>query len=281
MWGTKNRTHLLRLADGRRVVWQQYADRDGGRRRCAAMRQFASRSGDLGVAVPALIAADLDAPEPWAVSDQLPGEVGYVAAGDDLSGEVFSQVAADMGTALRAMHLLDPTDFTLPSLWGRPTELSAAAGTWLERLEPQLGRRQGGRIRELIADLPARLDGRPVVVAHGDYGPQNVLIDQGRVTGLLDFEDARLADPLLDAAWWAWLVRAHTPPAFDRTWAGFLAAAGMDHDAEFHGRAMMLIICRLLETAEHFRLARPEKYASWAGRIDTALDWPDDALNPA
>lgn len=280
VWGSRNRTQLLQLADGRRVVWQQYADRAGGRQRCAVMQQMAGHGGDLGVRVPGLIAADLDAPAPWAVFDQLPGEVGYVAAGDDLSGAIFPQVAADMGAVLRALQLLAPADFSLPSLWARPAELCLAAGVWLARLDPHLGRRQRDQVHELVAGVPTLFDGRPTVVAHGDYGPQNVLITEGRVTGLLDFEDVRLADPLLDVAWWAWLVRAHTPAAFDRTWASFLETSGIDQDSEFHRRSMTLIICRLLETAEHFRRARPEKYSSWAGRIEATLNWPDHALLP-
>jgi hypothetical protein len=36
--------------------------------------------------------------------------------------------------------------------------------------------------------------------------PVNILTDGAEVTRLPDFEAARLADPLLDAAWWAWSV---------------------------------------------------------------------------
>lgn len=244
------------------------------------MRQLVGPSVRLGVAVPTLMAADLEAPEPWAVFEELPGEVGYVAAGDDLSGSVFPQVAVDMGRVLRALQHLDPGAFALPRLWATPSELSSAAEAWLEPLAPHLGQRSWGQVRELIAAIPALFTGRPVVVAHGDYGPQNVLITEGRVTGLLDFEDVRLADPLLDVAWWAWLVRAHTPAAFNRSWSGFLGAIGIDPDQpDLHRRAMVLIICRLLETAEHFRSARPEKHASWAGRVEATLGWPSDALS--
>lgn len=33
-----------------------------------------------------------------------------------------------------------------------------------------------------------------------------------------------------------------------------------------------LTLLRLLETADHFRLTQPEKYPSWATRIETELD---------
>jgi aminoglycoside phosphotransferase (APT) family kinase protein len=280
-WGSKNRTHIVTLADGRRAVWQQYADRDRAIARCEAMWLFGRSGVRLPVEVPVLLAEGLNEQEPWAVFSHLSGEVGYVAAGDDLSGPIFPRVAADMGSTVRAIQLLDPSEFPLPDLWAHPEALAASAEHWLAALAPHLADDDRKAVRNLLASLPALLEGRPMVVAHGDFGPQNVLMRAGRMTGLLDFEDARLADPLLDVAWWAWLVRAHTPAAFARGWGPLLSTARIDaSDAEFHARAISLIVCRLLETAEHFRLAQPEKFPSWADRISATLRWPADALVP-
>jgi aminoglycoside phosphotransferase (APT) family kinase protein len=280
-WGNKNCTHILTLADGRQAVWQLYADRHRAIARCDAIRLFARPSVQLPVEVPALLAEGLDSEEPWAVLSHLSGDVGYVAAGDDLSDPMFPQVAADMGKTISAMQLLDPDSFALPDLWSEPASLMVAAEAWLGPLVPHLAGNHSRDVRNLLADLPALFEGRPNVVAHGDFGPQNVLIRKGHVTALLDFEDARLADPLLDVAWWAWLVRAHTPVAFHRSWHRLLSTAGIDAtEVDFHARTRALIICRLLETAEHFRLAQPTKYPSWADRIAVTLEWPTDALLP-
>jgi aminoglycoside phosphotransferase (APT) family kinase protein len=43
--------------------------------------------------------------------------------------------------------------------------------------------------------VPGLFTGRPVVLAHGDFAPVNILTDGQEVTGLLDFEAVRLADP--------------------------------------------------------------------------------------
>jgi aminoglycoside phosphotransferase (APT) family kinase protein len=48
--------------------------------------------------------------------------------------------------------------------------------------------------------------GRPAVLTNGDFAPVNLLTDGATITGLLDFEAVRLADPLFDPAWWAWSV---------------------------------------------------------------------------
>jgi aminoglycoside phosphotransferase (APT) family kinase protein len=43
----------------------------------------------------------------------------------------------------------------------------------------------------------------------------NVLTDGVSVTGLLDFESVRLADPLFDVAWWAWAVGFSSPSVLE------------------------------------------------------------------
>ena len=51
------------------------------------------------------------------------------------------------------------------------------------------------------------------VLVHGDYGPNNLLLDPraGRVTAILDWEWARAGDPVDDLAWCEWIVRTHHP----------------------------------------------------------------------
>lgn len=118
---------------------------------------------------------------------------------------------------------------------------------------------------------------RTPVVNHGDFGPQNVLFVGSEVSGVLDFEDARIADPLLDVAWWNWLVRTHTPQAFERGWRRFVAAAGNSFspgDEVLAADLRRIIIFRLLETAEHSRFTQPEKHPSWARRLQQELSVP-------
>lgn len=56
-------------------------------------------------------------------------------------------------------------------------------------------------------------DGR--VLVHGDYGPQNVLLDPAalQITAVLDWEWAHAGDPIEDLAWCEWIIRMHHPGA--------------------------------------------------------------------
>jgi aminoglycoside phosphotransferase (APT) family kinase protein len=69
---------------------------------------------------------------------------------------------------------------------------------------------QAGRtLRSLHADSQAP------TWTHGDFGPQNLLYGESTldVTGVLDWEFARVGDPLDDLAWAEWVVRMHHPHA--------------------------------------------------------------------
>ena len=272
--GPKNRTAIILLADGRRLALQEYSDRQIAGLRMKATEQLAGPLREHGVPVPRLLLSGLEDTPPWAVFEALPGEPGYVAADHDLSRSSFLPIARDMGRLLRLFRDLDPDTYDLPRLWTDVAALSEAAHGWLVQIEPHLSHRDAQAMREIIDATPALLSDRRAVVCHGDFGPQNVLILGERLSGLLDLEDARIGDPLLDVSWWAWLVRAHTPEAFTRTWAAFLEAAGVDKtEAGFDDRVFTLAMLLLLETAERFRHSAPERHAGWGPRISRTLAW--------
>jgi aminoglycoside phosphotransferase (APT) family kinase protein len=72
----------------------------------------------------------------------------------------------------------------------------------LARLERRIGR---GRLRGLEAAMAWLFDHRPTgagrrVICHGDFHPQNILIMDGRVTGVIDWPNTIVADRALDVA---------------------------------------------------------------------------------
>jgi aminoglycoside phosphotransferase (APT) family kinase protein len=100
----------------------------------------------------------------------------------------------------------------------------------------------------LIDRLPALFAGRSAVLAHGDFAPVNVLTDGPTLTGLLDFESVRLADPLFDPAWWAWSVSFGSASVLEAAWPEFLGGAGIDAaDPELPARIHSLQVLRMLE----------------------------------
>jgi len=56
---------------------------------------------------------------------------------------------------------------------------------------------------------------RAHVLTHGDFGPNNVLLDAGNfeVTAVLDWEFSDPGDAVVDVAWCEWIVRMHHPSA--------------------------------------------------------------------
>ncbi|MGI8434055.1 MAG: aminoglycoside phosphotransferase family protein [Nocardioidaceae bacterium] len=89
-----------------------------------------------------------------------------------------------------------------------------AAGVLLQRLQA---------LPHRVIQPPLSGDGE--VLVHGDYGPQNMLLDQHhRVTGLLDWEFAHRGSATEDVAWAEWIVRMHHPThlaVVDGFFAGF------------------------------------------------------------
>jgi aminoglycoside phosphotransferase len=76
----------------------------------------------------------------------------------------------------------------------------------------------GGLLRSLHALAPTLLStssaGEPgVVLVHGDFGPQNLLIDPETwtATALVDWEFSGRASAVEDIAWAEWIVRMHHP----------------------------------------------------------------------
>jgi aminoglycoside phosphotransferase (APT) family kinase protein len=62
----------------------------------------------------------------------------------------------------------------------------------------------GSLLRELQEIDPASvpgLRGRGDVIVHGDFGPQNVLIEDGRISALLDWEFTHVGCSIEDLAW--------------------------------------------------------------------------------
>ncbi len=94
---------------------------------------------------------------------------------------------------------------------------------------------------------------------HGDFAPINVIVGaDGEIAALLDFEHARAASPVVDVAWWGWVVRHHHPEAWAAAWPTFRAAAGVEPgvtDADLHALA-------LLELARRVDVGRGRRGAS-------------------
>jgi aminoglycoside phosphotransferase len=121
-------------------------------------------------------------------------------------------------------------------------------------------------------DLPDT--GTGGVLVHGDFGPQNVLLDPSalEVTAVLDWEFAHLGDPVEDLAWCEWIVRMHHPEHV-RSLGHFFTAYGGPVPAWPARRAAMLDRCAWLREFCHRRDPNGPGVRQWEERAEITAGW--------
>jgi aminoglycoside phosphotransferase (APT) family kinase protein len=271
VWGFRNQTDIVTLAGGDRVVVQRYRRRQDAEYRLRVMRALWTPAAEAGIAIPRVREFDLAADPAWVIFDALPG-VPVPEAGDaGLDGPQFPEVARSMGELLVIFRRLPTAGFELDDLWADPGRLAATAARWA-RETSQLAATERSALADLLDRLPTLFARRPVVLAHGDFAPVNVLTDGTTLTGLLDFESVRLADPLFDVAWWAWAVSFGSPSVLETAWLAFLQGAGIDpSDPQLPARVHALQVLRMLELVTDEASLSPDVRRVVAARLRAML----------
>jgi aminoglycoside phosphotransferase (APT) family kinase protein len=126
-------------------------------------------------------------PWEWGIYPWLDGE--HPAAGDDA-------LARDLACFVRALHGLDPTG-------GPPAGRGASLTRWDEPTRGALVELEGKIDTDAAAavwDEALRTPGwsRPPVWIHGDLMPANLLVREGRLTGVIDWGGFGVGDPAVD-----------------------------------------------------------------------------------
>jgi aminoglycoside phosphotransferase (APT) family kinase protein len=136
-------------------------------------------------------------PYAWSVVPYLAGEPAADADWLDLEG-----VAADVGGFLGSLHAPAPPDAPANPVRGVP--LADRAASFAANLSLVSDRVNAGAARENWASaVAAPAYAGPPVWLHGDLHPANILVSEGRVSGVIDFGDITSGDPATDlsAAW--------------------------------------------------------------------------------
>lgn len=159
-------------------------------------------------------------PYPWSVVPYLPGVPAAQASFDP------ARAASAVGGFLGALHVPAPADAPANPYRGVP--LAERAGTFAANLALLAGEvDRDAVLRTWDTALAApRYDGPPAWL-HGDLHPANILVNDGQVSGVIDFGDITAGDPAGDLSV-AWML---LPPACHAGfWSAYQAAGGRTCD---------------------------------------------------
>jgi aminoglycoside phosphotransferase (APT) family kinase protein len=180
---------------------------------------------------------------PFYVMERLPGDVVVPAPGPDgeppFSDAERASLAPQVIHALAELHAVDWRKLGLEFL-DPPAPGRGAAERELARWQERIGRTGlavapmvGDALHWLQANVPETDE---VTLVHGDYRLGNFLIENGSLTGILDWELVHLGDPLEDLAWCIselWRARTGLAGAMlpeEEFVAAYAAAAGREAD---------------------------------------------------
>ncbi|HEY8946120.1 MAG TPA: phosphotransferase [Polyangiaceae bacterium] len=121
----------------------------------------------------------------------------YVDGAPELSTPADSASLQRMAEELARIHAISAEDGKLPFLANRWRSVEAMLASTPAELDRSLD--EEGVRRALASAWPWPRKNRSVLL-HGDYWPANVLWKEGRLTAVIDWEEAETGDPLADVS---------------------------------------------------------------------------------
>ena len=209
--GMSNAVFEVTLADGGRVVARASSV---AKNRYAMERDVMDRARSAGVACPEVYAIETVDDLAVMLIEHIPGS----RLGESRDGP---QLVGQCGEILALIHGIDVTGF------GSLTDAGEGEGDALERwfiddfehafrTATDAG---DNEIRAAVGRTWVAFDSaRPLLraarcaLAHGDFSPTNILVDEGRVTAVLDWESAKAGPAAFDFGWWDWFEAAFDVP---------------------------------------------------------------------
>jgi len=235
--------------------------------------------GRLGVALPEVLGEGVLSDGTWyTLLTRLRGRPWRThdsGAGGDRGSAELARLSGELGALLRELHALQARP---EAPWRTADEwadeyvalLHSAADNLPDTVAGDADARWELHHRvQAIAERFRRTDPGPGVLAHGDFGPENVLLDErGSVAGLIDFQLSCLAPASLD---FRWLGCCAPEP--------FLASYGWPRartaDALWLGAFARLLWEAMIQVAVHRYSGlpvRPEMWSAARARLAAVLD---------
>ena len=192
---------------------------------------------------------DAGYPWSWSIVPYLPGRTAADEPADP------SAAASAMGGFLAALH--EPAPAEAPANQVRGVPLADRVELVTGHLAALSGEVDVATARRVWAAALARprWGGAPVWV-HGDLHPANILVERGRISGILDFGDITSGDPATDLSVGWMLLPADCREEFRDSYR-YASPHGLDDDtwARARGWALTLALSFLANSADNPRMA--------------------------
>lgn len=151
------------------------------------------RTHALGLATPAPYYLDPSGeifPRPYLVIEYIAGQLEFAPAN-------IADFTLQLATHLSRIHSVDGSHPDLSFLPQQASECPESRHRRPTKVDESMDK---GRIRDTLASLWPFPQRNAPALLHGDFWPGNVLWQDGVLVAVIDWEDARLGDPLVDLA---------------------------------------------------------------------------------
>jgi aminoglycoside phosphotransferase (APT) family kinase protein len=183
-------------------------------------------------------------PWPWSIVPYIPGQVAAETPPADPAA-----AAVSLGGFLAALHTPAPPDAPVNPFRGVP--LAERTDTVMQNLSTVADQVDRSAVRRAwAAALAAPRWTEPPVWVHGDLHPANILVHDGRISGVIDFGDLTAGDPAADLSVGWMLLPAGCHRAFRES-----AGASDSSWARATGWALALGLVYLAHSADNPQLA--------------------------
>jgi aminoglycoside phosphotransferase (APT) family kinase protein len=123
--------------------------------------------------------------------------IEYIEGGLEFSPTHIKDYMSQFAIELARIHRLDCSRLDLSFLPEQPGGFDENFGKRPEKENQSL---EEGRIRDTLETAWPLVQKNTPVMLHGDFWPGNILWHDGRLAAVIDWEDARLGEPLIDLA---------------------------------------------------------------------------------
>ena len=166
-----------------------------------------ARAQSVGVRVPQLLGHGSietnDGEYYWILEEFVTGSILEAA---EMGDQILSSIFAEFGEQLRLLHSIEVDGY-----WSLRPDTESARLTWNSWIEQEIEKAESAAkyfpglpmssIRDVANELAKLYDG-PACLCHGDFKWNNVLIDDGRLSAIIDWEGAVSNDPAHDIGYW-------------------------------------------------------------------------------